>query len=222
MTMLGTKVYLHRYLLMLLLGIFANVSIAADITVMGLFTNMAIIRVDGQQYKLRAGDSTPQGIKLLGADSDKATFLVNGRKQTLSLGSASSITNSFAKREQAEARIMRQHGMYSVAGSINKQPVNFLVDTGATWVAMNTATAKRLGIDFRYTGTVSWANTANGPVRTYKVKLDSVRVGDIELTNVQGAVLDGSSPQKILLGMSFLNRVEMQHQGSLLLLRKKW
>ena len=150
MTIPGTKVYLHRYLLMLLLGIFANVSVASDIMVMGLFTNMAIIKVDGQQYKLRAGDSTPQGIKLLGADSDKATFLVNGRKQTLSLGSASSFTNSFAKRELAEARIMRQHGMYSVAGSVNKQTVNFLVDTGATWVAMNSATAKRLGIDFRY------------------------------------------------------------------------
>ena len=195
---------------------------AADIRVMGLFSDMAIIKIDGQQFKLRKGESTPQGIKLLDADSDAATFLVNGKKLTLSLGTASSVTTSFAKREQVEARIMRQHGMYSVGGSVNKQPVNFLVDTGATWVAMNSATAKRLGINFRYTGTPGWANTANGPVKTYKVNLDSVRVGDIELTNVQGAVLDGASPRDILLGMSFLNRVEMQRDGELLLLRKKW
>lgn len=117
---------------------------------------------------------------------------------------------------------MRRHGMYSVAGSINKQPVKFLVDTGASSVAMNRDTAKRLGIDFRYKGTLGWANTANGPVKTYRVKLDSVRVGEIELTNIQGAVLDGASPREILLGMSFLNRVEMQREGELLLLRKKW
>lgn len=195
---------------------------ASDIVVMGLFTNMAIIRVDGQQYKLRKGQATPQGIKLLHANSDKATFLIAGKQQILSLGSSNSISTNFAKRELEEARIMRKHGMYSVAGSINKQPVNFLVDTGATWVAMNAATAKRLGIDFRYLGKTSWASTANGTVKTYRVMLNSVRVGDIELTNVQGAVLEGASPQEILLGMSFLNRVEMKHQGELLLLRKKW
>jgi len=195
---------------------------AADIAVMGLFSDMAIIKVDGQQHKLRKGESTPQGIKLLRADSDKAVFLVKGKRQTLSLGSTSGINTSFAKREKTEARIMRRHGMYSVAGSVNKQPVKFLVDTGATSVAMNRDTAKRLGIDFRYKGTPGWANTANGPVKTYRVKLDSVRVGEIELTNVQGAVLDGASPRDILLGMSFLNRVEMQREGELLLLRKNW
>jgi len=197
-------------------------AMAADIIVMGLFTNMAIIKIDGQQYKLRKGESTPQGVKLVRADSDSAVFLVDGKKQTLSLGSTAGISTHFTRRAQTEARIMRQHGMYNVAGSINKQPVSFLVDTGSTWVAMNTATAKRLGIDFRYLGKVAWVNTANGTVKTYRVMLDSVRVGDIELTNVQGAVLDGSSPQEILLGMSFLNRVEMRHQGELLLLRKKW
>ena len=209
-------------ILLLLAALFTEYVVAADINVMGLFSNMAIIKVDGQQYKLRTGESTPQGIKLLEANSDVATFIVHGKKQTLSLGSHSSISTGFAKRDKTEARIMRRHGMYSVAGSVNKQPVNFLVDTGATWVAMNSATAKRLGIDFRYKGTPGWANTANGAVKTYKIKLDSVRVGEIELTNVEGAVLDGASPREILLGMSFLNRVEMQRQGELLLLRKKW
>lgn len=205
-----------------LLSVIPGQAAAYDILVMGLFSNFAIIKVDGQQYKLRKGDSTPQGIKLLRADSENATFLVNGKKQTIALGSSTSISTHYTEPAQQEARIMRQHGMYSVAGSINRQPVNFLVDTGASWVAMNTATARRLGIDFRVVGKVGWANTANGAVKTYKVMLDRVRVGDIELTNVQGAVLDGSSPHEILLGMSFLSRVEMRHQGALLLLKKKW
>ncbi|MFO7603945.1 MAG: TIGR02281 family clan AA aspartic protease [Gammaproteobacteria bacterium] len=213
---------LPRYLFLLFVGLGANTAVASDIAVLGLFSNMAIIKVDGQQYKLRQGEATPQGIKLLSADSDAATFLVNGQRQTLSVGTTASISTHFDKRAQVEARIMRQHGMYSVAGSVNKQPVSFLVDTGATWVAMNSATARRLGIDFRYVGTPGWANTANGPVKTYKVKLDSVRVGEIELTQVEGAVLEGGSPQDILLGMSFLNRVEMQREGELLVLRKKW
>lgn len=221
------SIYLRKHVVttsFVLLFLLTKLSIvyAADITVMGLFSDMAIIKVGGQQHKLRRGESTPQGIKLLRADSEQAVFLVNGKKQTLSLGSTSSISTSFAKRDKTEARIMRRHGMYSVAGSINKQPVKFLVDTGASSVAMNRDTAKRLGIDFRYKGTPGWANTANGPVKTYRVKLDSVRVGEIELTNIQGAVLDGASPREILLGMSFLNRVEMQREGELLLLRKKW
>ena len=214
--------FVVKILVLLLSAAIPGYVLSADIKVMGLFSNMAIIKVDGQQHKLRKGESTPQGIKLISADSDSAIFLVNGKKQTLSLGSSSSISTSFVKREKTEARIMRRHGMYSVSGSVNKQPVNFLVDTGATRVAMNRDTAKKLGIDFRYKGTPSWANTANGRVKTYRVKLDSVRVGEIELTNVQGAVLDGSSPREILLGMSFLNRVEMQREGELLVLRKKW
>ena len=216
------KIIAGIFLLPFLSGMVSKPVVAADIVVMGLFTNMAIIKVDDRQYKLRKGQITPQGIKLLSADSDKATFLIAGKKQTLSLGSSNSISTHFAKRDLVEARIMRKHGMYSVAGSINKQTVDFLIDTGATWVAMNAATARRLGIDFRYRGKTAWVNTANGTVKTYRVILDSVRVGDIELTNVQGAVLEGSSPQEILLGMSFLNRVEMKHQGELLLLRKKW
>lgn len=54
------------------------------------------------------------------------------------------------------------------------------------------------------------------------VKLKTVRVGNIELHDVDAAVLDGDSPTEVLLGMSFLNRVDMKRQGEMLELRRKW
>ena len=107
-------------------------------------------------------------------------------------------------------------------GSINRQPVHFMVDTGATWVAMNSHEARRLGIDYRVNGNRSMVSTANGIVPVFLVNLDQVKVGDIVLSNVKGAVLEGSSPEQILLGNSFLNRVEMQRSGEMMLLKKKW
>jgi aspartyl protease family protein len=105
---------------------------------------------------------------------------------------------------------------------INGRPINFMVDTGATWIAMNVHQARSLGINFRYTGKRSMVSTANGSVPVYRVILDKVSVGEIELTNVEAAVLEGDSPAEVLLGNSFLNRVEMQRQGQVMLLKQKY
>ena len=112
--------------------------------------------------------------------------------------------------------------MYSTVGFINGQQVNFLVDTGATWIAMNVHQARSLGINFRYIGKRGSVSTANGIVPFYQVILDKVRVGEIELLNVAAGVLEGSSPPQVLLGNSFLNRVEMQRHGQVMLLKKKY
>ena len=112
--------------------------------------------------------------------------------------------------------------MYATAGFINGQPVNFLVDTGATWIAMNSHQARSLGINFRFLGKRGHVSTANGVVPIYRVTLAKVRVGEIELTNVAAGVLEGNSPEEVLLGNSFLNRVEMQRQGQVMLLKQKF
>lgn len=210
---------LSRYIL--LLGLLSGSALAQafDILVQGLLPDMAIIRVDGRQYTLRVGESTREGIKLISASSEQAVLEVDGQRETYTLGSR--VQSSFARPEKSEARIQPTRGMYVVQGFVNRQPVQFLVDTGATWVSFNARQARKLGIDYRYEGTPGWASTANGRVRIYRLKLKSVRVGEIELKNVDAAVMDGNSPRTALLGMSFLQRVRMQHEGNVLLLQSR-
>ena len=113
-------------------------------------------------------------------------------------------------------------GHFITHGSINGQNVQFMVDTGATSVAMNAFQARRLGIDFLVTGTEVRANTASANVKAYRVRLDRVKVGDIELNGVDGLVLEGGFPTDVLLGMSWLSRVRMEDQGSTLVLERKY
>lgn len=200
--------------------LFASQAYAQNIVVLGLLKDMAILRVDGKQYKLHSGESTPEGIKLITADSEQALLEIEGRREVYHLGSHISAT--FSAPEKAGAMIRPVNGMYLVPGFINRQPVDFLVDTGATSVAINAKLARKLGINFRYEGEQGYSSTASGYAKIYKLKLDSVQIGDIVLNNVEAAVLEGDFPTTALLGMSFLNRVNIKHEGELLVLEKKW
>ncbi len=194
---------------------------AANITVVGLFPNMAVVRVDGHQHVLHVGDATPGGVKLISADSQAAVLEVNGKQQRFTLGDQ--ISTQFKAPKQATAQIWPDtNGMYMTTGSIDGNTVDFVIDTGATWVSMNERQARQLGIDFRYRGTPKAMSTANGIVRVYQVTLDTVQVGDITVHNVTAAVHEGGSPPITLLGMSFLSQVEMQHKGDMLELKSKY
>lgn len=193
---------------------------ALDIMVLGLFKNKAIVTIDGKQRTLKKDKKSPEGVTLISADSDSAILDVEGKEQEFKLGRH--VSTHFKEKKLAEAKIMSVGGMYSTTGFINGQAVKFLVDTGATWIAMNVHQARRLGINFRYTGKRGMVSTANGTVPVYRVVLEKVRVGEIELKNVAAGVLEGDSPTEVLLGNSFLNRVEMQRQGQVMLLRQKF
>ena len=203
------------------LSCWTALALAANITVLGLFPNMAVLRVDGSQHVLHVGDSTPGGIKLIRADSEAAILEINGKRQRFTLGTQ--ISTRFKSPKQATAQIWADtNGMYLTQGAINGNPMDFVVDTGATWVSMNEHQARRLGIDFRYQGKPAAVSTANGVVRVYRVTLDTVKVGDITLHNVTAVVHPGSSPPTTLLGMSFLGRLDMSHKGNMLELRTKY
>lgn len=195
---------------------------ARDILVVGLFKDMVIFKLDNAQYKLRVGEAGPHGIRLISSTSEQAVLDVDGVRHSYTLGIPQSTRSYDHDKTFSEAKIWADEGMYLTVGSINGFPVSFLVDTGATAVAMNTAQAKRLGINYRYTGTRSAATTASGVVNTWLVKLKSVKVGDIELHDIDGAVIEGGGPSTILLGMSFLKYVKMQREGNLLQLQQKY
>jgi aspartyl protease family protein len=115
----------------------------------------------------------------------------------------------------------RRSGLYATEVLVNGVSLPFLVDTGATQVALDVAMARRIGLNFEK-GTPSIVQTANGPVRAWRVKLDTVSLGPIAQYNVDAAVIDGPGIGAGLLGMTFLSRVEMKHDGDALVLIKRF
>ncbi|MCU7802970.1 MAG: TIGR02281 family clan AA aspartic protease [Candidatus Thiodiazotropha sp. (ex Lucinoma borealis)] len=180
-----------------------------------------MVSVDGVRRLLKLNQPSPEGLRLISATSKEAVIELNGEHQTYPLGGH--ITTRFSKPEQLTAKVWRdQAGAYTTVGTINGLTVNFLVDTGATAVAMHANQAKRLGISYRLEGNPIYVSTANGTTPAYDVTLDRVQVGDITLRNIRGFVIDSNGPGRVLLGMSFLNRVKMEDQGSVLVLEQRF
>lgn len=190
------------------------------VSVVGLFKDMAIVMIDGKQYTLRTGQTSPEGVTLISADSNEAILEIHGEQQGFGLGMH---TGQIAA--PAGGNVVRippdANGMYHVNGSINGFNMSFVVDTGATLVSMNSHEARRLGINYQADGQEALAQTATGTATVYTISLERVRVGDIEIRNVGGAVHEGDHPPVVLLGNSFLNEVNLKRDGRVLELHEK-
>ncbi len=197
------------------------VSQAVDsVRVVALFPDKAMVEIDGRNRVLKAGETSPEGVTLISADSRNAVIEANGERQSYGLNSR--IGGDLSAPTKTEVMIPRDiTGNYSTVGSINGRTVNMLVDTGATSVAMSEAEARRLGIPYWLKGKKAGVRTASGFARAYSVVLDEVRVGTIVLRQVEAVVVEGNSPVEVLLGMSFLNRVEMENSNNIMVLRNK-
>ncbi|MES2048897.1 MAG: TIGR02281 family clan AA aspartic protease [Pseudomonadota bacterium] len=204
---------------LLLTGVFSSAQ-AADIGVVGLFPGKAVIVVDGNAPKIFAvGASIVDGVKLVAVDSVSATIETKGKKEILAMGQHAHRSASGGNTSITLQADMRGH--FKVQGQINGgSSVEMLVDTGASLIVMPASDAKRLGIDYKR-GQVGRANTANGIVKMYVVRLDSVKIGDIELNQVDAAIQEEGLPYT-LLGMSFLNRMEMRRDGEQMVLTKRF
>jgi aspartyl protease family protein len=191
-----------------------------SVRVMALFPGKAMVEVDGANRLLKLGKASPEGLLLISADSNEAVIEIDGERKSYQVGAK--FGGSFTQGKKREVRIIRDnHGSYNTVGSINGRNVDMLLDTGASSVAMSSHEAKRLGIQYWLTGKKTVVSTASGYANAYKIKLDRVQVGEIRLNNVDAMVVEGGSPLKVLLGMSFLNRVEMNNAGNVMLLRSK-
>ena len=188
----------------------------------GLFNGKAMVSVDGgKPQMLGAGQSTAQGVKLIGADSREAVLEIDGKRKTLGMGQSLSYASSAGgSGSQSVSLTADGRGHFVTLGTINGGSTRFLVDTGATYVAMSAAEARRLGIDYQK-GERGMMSTANGVVPVYRIMLNTVKIGDVAVNQVQGSVSEAPM-EAALLGMSFLNRVEMKREGSTLTLIKKF
>lgn len=108
-------------------------------------------------------------------------------------------------------------GHFVAAGQINGQPVNFMLDTGATDVSIPAGLAERLNLEKGVPVTLS---TANGRSQGYRTRLDQLKLGDIVLHDVRALVAPGLDGEQVLLGMSALKKLEFTQRGGTLLLRQ--
>jgi len=193
---------------------------AADVGLVGVFPGKAAVLVidGGAPTAVRIG-RTRQGVTVLSADESQAVIEVEGKRRAVRLGQ---YANSASRDTRQKATLAADPlGHFYANGQVNGGSVRFLVDTGATMVALPARDADRLGIDYQK-GRRGLIQTANGPTMAYRIKLDQVTLGGITLQNVDAVVIGGRGLGIALLGMSFLNRVEMQRDGQSMVLTRRY
>ncbi len=194
-------------------------ALATEVKLVGTFGEKAAILVidGGEPRTVRVGRELA-GVTVVSVQRDGAVIEVEGVRRTLARGQHYSTGAGDARQSVTLAADTRGH--FVAEGAINGRPVRFVVDTGATVVALPASDAVRLGIDYRK-GPLALTKTAGGVVPVYKVRFDSVRLGAIEIAAVDGVVIE-QGLEIALLGMSFLNRVEMKNEGQLMTLTRRY
>lgn len=215
-----TRRYLLFALCLISTATLSDMAAAADINVVGLFPGKAVLVIDGSDPKTYAvGASLGGGAKLVAADSASATVDVNGKRQVLTIG-------QYVHRSAAStgAKVVLQadpRGHFVTHGQVNGgSSVEMLVDTGASLVALPASEATRLGINYK-NGRRAYTNTANGVAIVYLIKLDTLKVGDVVLNQVDASVHENGLPIT-LLGNSFLNRMDMHRDGETMTLTRRF
>ena len=192
----------------------------SDVALIGVIGDKAAIVAvgGGEPITIRAGQ-TRSGITVVSVERESATIEVGGVKRRLSLGQHH--RNAAASDSRQSVTLAADTaGHFISEGQVNGGPVRFVVDTGATMVALPAADARRLNIDYRK-GKRSQTRTANGTVQVYVITLERVKVGAIELSSVEGIVIE-QGLDIALLGMSFLSRVDMRHEGQTMTLVRRF
>lgn len=180
----------------------------------------AVFSIDGGEPKAVKVGQKWGGITLISVERDQATIEIDGKRRLLKIGQHYRSATTASSDRQSVILSADPRGHFITQGSINGNPVRFLVDTGATTVALPASEAQRLGIDYRK-GERGFTNTAGGLVPVYRVRFDSVKLGSIELAGVDGIVIE-QGLDIALLGMTFLNRVEMKRDGQTMMLIRRF
>jgi aspartyl protease family protein len=214
-------------LLLIALTGLAGMAHAQSVALAGMLGNKALLVVNGAPPKSVAAGDTHMNVKVISASGDQAVLELNGKRHTLRVGDAPVSVGAGAGGQAGASgkgnRIVLNAGTgghFMTAGQINGRAVQFMVDTGATSIAMSAADADRTGINYK-DGQPVRMSTANGVTQGYRVKLNSVRVGDVEVYDVDAVV----SPQPMpfmLLGNSFLTRFQMLRENEQMILVRRY
>ena len=194
---------------------------AADVSLIGTFdTKAAILSINsGPPRTVKVGQRVG-GVLLIAVERDRATVEIDGKRRVLVHGQTYTGSGAAATGVQSVTLSAGAGGHFITEGQINGGSIRFVVDTGATAIAIPASDAIRLRIDYR-SGQRGMTQTAAGPAPVYIVTLDSVRIGNIELYNIDAMVIEQGLPIA-LLGNTFLNRMEMRREGQTMTLTRRF
>ena len=224
----GPRWFVSVAMFMALMTLACNMAHAQSVNLAGMLGSKALLVIDGTAPKTVAAGEMHLGVKVISTTADEAVIEQSGKRRTLRVGEAplnmtGSRDNGAGGSSGKGSRILLlagNGGHFMTAGQINGKTVQFMVDTGATSVAMGAQDAERAGINYKNGQPVN-VSTANGSTQGYRVKLASVRVGDVEVFDVDAVVTPQAMPF-MLLGNSFLTRFAMTRENDQMTLVRRY
>jgi aspartyl protease family protein len=199
-------------------GVFAQ-----SVALQGMLGSKALLIVDGSAPRTVAPGETLQGVKVVSTSGDQAVVEMGGKRHTLRVGEAPASVGGKGGGQPSGSRIVLTAGSgghFMAQGAINGRAVHFMVDTGASLIGLGASEAERLGLNYK-AGERGMVSTANGVAQAWKMKLGSVRVGDVEVFDVDAVVSPQPMPY-ILLGNSFLTRFQMKRENDQMVLERRY
>lgn len=195
---------------------------AQSVALAGLLGGKALLVVDGGQPRSLAVGQSHQGVKLLSLQGDQATVEMNGKRQTLRLGGAPASVGGSGDVASGKQIVLSadSRGHFMTQGQINGHSASMMIDTGASLVSLSVAQAEQFGLNYKQ-GRMQAMSTANGVIGSWRIKLASLRVGDVTLYDIDALVSSGAMPY-ILLGNNFLGRFQMNRNNDQMVLDKRF
>jgi aspartyl protease family protein len=212
--------FMTRHCSALALALAALGAQASDVSYVGAIGDKAaILVIDGAAPRTVKAGQKVGAVTVLEVERERAVIDVAGERRILQRGQHYQLPTGASDRQSA-VLAADARGHFIADGAVNGGPVRFVVDTGATVVALPAFEAQRLGIDYRK-GRPGVTRTAGGEVPVFRVTLDRVKVGAIELHAVEALVIERGL-DIALLGMSFLGRLEMRNEGQTMTLLRRF
>lgn len=210
--------------LMLLLS--QSVLAKTKVKTIALFDGKAMLSIDGKIAKIIKVGQVLHGVELLASTTDKAVVKIAGKRRTLTLNSGAVVAGSLGAKPPAGSQNSVQlwsdnRGFFRVDGEINGRKTEFLVDTGANLVVLSSRHADSMGIEYK-NGTRALSTTASGTAPLYIFQAEKISIASIELRNVKMGVIEGHFPVIPLLGMTFLEKMDMTRRGNEMVLTKRY
>ena len=192
---------------------------AQAVSLAGILGSKALLVVDGSAPRGVAAGETHQGVKVISVGRDEAVIETKGARSTVRLGEAPVSIGARTGTGRKVVLMSDSRGHFVNQGLINGKVMQFMVDTGATTVAIGRPDADRMGLDYKK-GQAVQMNTANGVAQGWRMRLDSVRIGEVEVKSVDAIVTPQAMPY-VLLGNSFLGEFQMTRTNDQMVLEKR-
>ena len=212
---------LHRPLLAFVLAnvVLAPAAASAQaVALSGILGSKALLVVNGSVPRGVAAGESHQGVKVVSVGRDDAVLEIDGARRTVRLGEA---PVSVGARGGSQRIVLAgdSRGHFVSQGQINGRAMQFMVDTGATTVAIGQPDAERMGLNYKK-GQPVRMSTANGVTQGWRLRLDTVRIGDVQVYGIDAVVTPQPMPY-VLLGNSFLTEFQMTRHNDQMVLEKR-